>query len=244
MIYKDKEILIFDTAEQIIDYSVKTWIEISETAIREKGGFTVALSGGRTPVSLYQTLAEKSMLPWDKTHIFIVDERFVPFEHEDSNYRMIYNTLLKHIKIPSKNIHPVITEDNSPALSAEKYEKDIISFFKISNNELPRFDLILLGLGDDGHTASLFPGTPALKEKAHLSAAVKLPDKSKKDRITLTFPVINNANNIIFTATGDKKANIIRKIIDEDSSLPASMVRPEKGKLIFLLDEGAGSLVP
>jgi 6-phosphogluconolactonase len=242
MIYKNKEILIFKDIGEITDCAVKLWADISEKAIKDRGSFTVALSGGRTPVSLHKALADESGLPWDRTHIFIVDERFVPFDHEDSNYSMIDSALLKHVEIPRENIHPVITEGISPGTSAERYEKDIISFFKTSNTEVPQFDLILLGLGVDGHTASLFPDTPALKEKGHLTA-VTPSGGSRKERITLTFPIINNADNIIFMITGEDKADVAREVIEEKSPLPAAMVRPEKGKLYFLLDGRAGSLL-
>lgn len=243
MIYKNREIIVLKSLEQIIGRAVEMWTGIAENAVKDRGFFTAALSGGRTPVRLYQTLGENTSLPWNRTHIFIVDERFVPFDHEDSNYRMINDTLLQHIKIPAEHIHPVTTEDDDPCYSAEKYEQDIISFFKKSGSNVPRFDLILLGLGDDGHTASLFPETPALKETLHLTASVTPPGKFKKERITLTFPAINNAEHIIFLVTGDSKAEVVREVIETDSSLPAAMVRPENGKLIFLLDKSAGSLL-
>ncbi len=243
MKHKDKEILIFDNIEKIIDHAVEKWTEVAEQSVKEKGIFTAALSGGRTPVMLHKALSEKKGLPWDRTHIFIVDERFVPFDHEDSNFLMIQNTLLKHVRIPSENIHPVQTENSTPVLSAEKYEKEMLSFFNISENEFPRFDLIFLGIGEDGHTASLFPGTPALNETIHLAAAVTQSVKPGKERVTLTFPAINNAGNIILMATGVDKASAIREVIEEDSSMPAAMVRPERGKLFFLLDKDASSLL-
>ncbi|MEN8263168.1 MAG: 6-phosphogluconolactonase [Nitrospirota bacterium] len=243
MKYNEKEILVFDNIEKIIDHAVEKWIEVAEQSVKEKEIFTAALSGGRTPVLLHKALSEKKGLPWYRTHIFIVDERFVPFDHEDSNFLMIQNTLLKHVLIPSENIHPVQTENSTPVLSAEKYEKEMLSFFNISENEFPRFDLILLGIGEDGHTASLFPGTPVLNETRHLAAAVTQSVKPGKERVTLTFPAINNAKNIILMATGGDKAAAIREVIEEDSSLPAAMVRPERGKLLFLLDKDAASLL-
>ena len=243
MIYKDKEILAFKNIEQIIDYAVGQWTELAEKAIKERGRFTAALSGGRTPVNLYKALAEEKGLPWDRTHIFIVDERFVPFDHKDSNYRMINSTLLKQIEIPAENIHPVITDEKTPVLSAERYENEIQSFFNTIKNGTPQFDLVLLGIGGDGHTASLFPDTPALKETRRLTAAVTPPDESMKERISLTLPVINNAGSIFFMAAGEDKAGVIKEIIEDNSTLPAAMVRPESGKLVFLLDEGAASLL-
>ncbi len=243
MIFKDKEILVFNSIEQIIESAVEKWAGLAEKAVGERGRFTAALSGGRTPVNLYKALAEEKGLPWDRTHIFIVDERFVPFDHEDSNYRMINSTLLKQIEIPTKNIHPVITDENTPILSAERYENEIKSFFNTIKNGTPQFDLVLLGIGGDGHTASLFPGTPVLKETRRLTAAVTPPDESMKERISLTLPVINNAGSILFMAAGEDKAGVIREIIEDNSALPAAMVRSERGKLVFLLDEGAASLL-
>jgi 6-phosphogluconolactonase len=242
--YKDKEIIILKSIEQIADVAIAKWTEISEKAIKTKGVFTVALSGGRTPVVLYQKLSQIKSLPWDKTHIFMVDERFVPYESDENNFRMISQTLLYHLHIPAKNIHPISTSEILPEGSAAKYERVLLSCFKLLTNEPPRFDLMLLGIGEDGHTASLFPDTPALKEKSSLVVAVTLPDKAEKERITLTFPVINNTENILFLASGKNKAKSIKEVIEtENSLLPAAMVKPKNGKLIFLLDQEAASLL-
>jgi 6-phosphogluconolactonase len=240
----DKEILIFKEIDEMSDYAVNKWTEIAENAIKERGFFTVALSGGKTPIDLYRKLADKHTLPWNKTDVFMVDERFVPYESKENNFRMINELLLLHVGIPSKNIHPIITSSASAHDSASKYENTLNTFLKKESYSVPEFDLILLGIGDDGHTASLFPDTPSLKESSCMVIAVSLEDESKKDRITLTFPVINNSRNIIFLASGINKAGVIKEVIeDSNSQLPASMVRPEKGKLIFLLDETAGSLL-
>ncbi len=244
MARSDKEILIFEEISKMSDYAVNKWTETAENAVKERGGFTVALSGGKTPINLYQKLAEKHTLPWNKTDVFMVDERFVPYESKENNFRMINELLLLHVNIPSKNIHPIITSDASAHDSASKYEHTLTAFFRKESCSMPEFDLILLGIGDDGHTASLFPDTPSLKESSCLVIAVSPEDESRKDRITLTFPVINNSRNIIFLASGINKAGVIKEVIeDNNSQLPASIVRPEKGKLIFLLDESAGSLL-
>jgi 6-phosphogluconolactonase len=241
--YKGKEVLIFKDIDQISDYAIRKWEEISEEAIKHKGHLTVALSGGKTPLKLYQKLSDNKTLPWDKTHIFIVDERFVPYEHEESNYRMIDRTLLSHVSIPGENIHRISTEGVTPDDSAAKYEKDVIRFFRTTGIDLIHFDLILLGVGDDGHTASLFPGNPSIRETTHVAVAVTSTDMTKKQRITLTFTAINNSENIIFMATGINKAKVLKEVIEEGSSLPAAMVKPQKGKLFFLLDDSAGSLL-
>ena len=244
MINKSKEILIFKNIEEITCFAVEKWTDISEKAIKDKDRFTVALSGGKTPVVLYQKLSDKKTLPWGKTDVFMVDERFVPYGNDENNYHMINRILLRHVKIPAKNIYPILTSHPSPRVSAERYEQDLISYFKTQYDKLPRFDLILLGIGEDGHTASLFPDIASSEEDGHLAVAVSSPDITKEERITLTFPVINNADNIMFLAAGANKAKTIKEVVEkEDSLLPAAMIRPQKGKLFFLLDESAGSLL-
>ena len=238
-----KEIRIFKDMDGITDFAIEKWDAISGKEITNKGCFTVALSGGGTPVALYRKLSGEKTLPWHKTHVFVVDERFVPYESDENNYHMISRILLRHVNIPAKNIHPVLTSVLTPRTSAAKYEEDLISYFKSSRKKPPQFDLVLLGIGEDGHTASLFPGAPCLKETMRNVVAVIPSDKSKRERITLTLPVINNSKNIIFLATGENKAGIIKKVIEENTSLPAAMVKPQTGKLIFLLDEAAGSLL-
>lgn len=247
--HENKEILIFKNIEQLSDFAIEKWMGISERAIKDRGYFTVALSGGKTPMTLYQKLANlKNSLPWDKTHIFLVDERFVPYEDKESNYNMINQTLLRHVKIPKENVHPISTKEDTPQTSAAEYEEDLIAYFKLgiesyrpAQGEFPKFDLILLGIGEDGHTASLFPDSPSLKENKHLTIAITPSDTSKKERITLTFSVINNADNIIFLASGSNKAKTVKEVIEEGNNLlPAAMVRPKNGKLFFLMDESAG----
>lgn len=226
------------------DLLIAHWKKICEEAIRTRKQFTAALSGGRTPVIFYQRLSGEKNLPWDKTHIFIADERFVPYENEENNYHTINRSLLRHVAIPARNIHPILTFEISPGASAKRYEDDLISWFKITGSRFPRFDLILLGMGEDGHAASLFPGTTSLKETRRLAVAVSPTDKAKEERISITLPVINNAENVIFLVTGKNKANVVKEVIEgENDLLPAALVKPEKGRLLFLLDEAAGSLL-
>ncbi len=241
-----KDVLIFKNLNQMADYGVTIWKDIAWKAIEEQGRFVVALSGGKTPVELYNRLALEKDFPWDKTYVFMVDERFVPYESDDNNYQMINRILLRHVQIPAKNIHPILTLESSSSGSALRYEEDLVSFFKNIDDKYPQFDLILLGIGDDGHTASIFPGSDelSLKETRHLTAAITPSDESKKERITLTFPVLNNAKNIVFLAAGENKAEIVKEIMGSKKSLlPAAMVKPKKGKMLFLLDKSAGSLL-
>lgn len=194
------------------------------------------------PLKLYQNLSnDKCLLPWDKTHIFLVDERFVSFDKLESNFNMMKENLLDKIDISEKNIHPIFVRGSSSA-SAEAYEEELKKFFGLGENGLPGFDLIMLGIGEDGHTASLFPEDAALEEKAKLSIAVKI-DRLDNERIALTLPVINNSKNIIFLVTGKNKANVVKNVLKKrDASLPASMIGPGHGDLYFVSDREAASL--
>lgn len=235
-----REILIFENSGEISNFAVEKWREISGEAVKDRGRFAVALSGGKTPVGFYQKLAGfKNDLLWDKTHVFLVDERFVPFDDAESNYGMIKDKLLSQVKIPAENIHPVSTGEDTPPAAAEKYEKDLRGFFGLNDGEFPKFDLIMLGIGEDGHTASLFPGTSSWTENKRLVIEVSL-NRLKNKRVSLTLPVINNAKNIIFLVASANKAGVLKEIIEgEENPLPASQVKPEKGKVFFLLDKRA-----
>jgi 6-phosphogluconolactonase len=234
------EVLTFGMEKEMADFFIGRWKKISQASVREKDCFTAAVSGGNTPIYLYRRMASrKENLPWDKTHLFMVDERFVPFCHPDSNFQMVKITLLNPLNVPAQNIHPIPVEEASPQIAAEKYEDDLRKYLKPAAG-FPEFDLILLGIGEDGHTASLFPGGPGF-ETADLTATVPL-DEEKHDRITLTLPIINHARNIIFYVSGRSKAAAIKRVLEEnDPALPASRINPQKGKLLFLLDLEASS---
>lgn len=235
-------IIVLRDKEAVAEFAVNIWIEISTRSIAEKGTFTAALSGGRTPIAFYQQLAVcPQPLPWDKTHIFWADERFVPPDDRDSNYRMINEHLLSRIAIPKENIHPILTQGFTIEVSAEKYEDAIRTFFKIGATDIPVFDLIILGIGKDGHTASLFPGTASLQETKRLAIPV-IADSSPAERISLSIGVINNAHNICFLVTGSSKAAVIKEIIEDNKRmLPAVQVRPARGTVLFLMDEDSAS---
>jgi 6-phosphogluconolactonase len=240
-----RRVLVFKDYNAIGAFLLRKWQEISADAVRRRGSFAVALSGGGTPRDFYRRLAgHKGNLPWDKTHIFFVDERFVPEIDSDSNYRMIRETLLRDVPVSPGHVHPISTAGSDPSLSAQKYEGDLSDFFGLVPGALPDFDLIMLGIGRDGHTASLFPGSALLAEKGRL-AGVALPGHGKHDRITLTLPVLNNARNVIFLASGREKARAVREAFEKrDPGLPASLVRPVRGNLIILTDDDAASLLP
>jgi 6-phosphogluconolactonase len=236
------DVRVFAGREEMADFMERTWRETASGSIKARGLFCAALSGGKTPVDFYLRLAGlKDASFWNKTHIFLADERCVPPDHADSNYRLLRDTFLDSVLLPAQNVHPVTVEPSSPELSAARYEAELTNFFRLSRGMLPRFDLILLGIGEDGHTASLFPGSFAVTEMDHFTAHVLLGE-SKHDRITLTLPVINNAENVVVLMRGENKSRIARRVIEaRDSSLPASLVRPREGRLLFLLDRKAAS---
>ncbi|HKV93364.1 MAG TPA: 6-phosphogluconolactonase [Candidatus Angelobacter sp.] len=218
----------------------------AEEAIAHRGRFSVALSGGNTPRSVYSLLAQeyKISLPWDKIHIFFGDERCVPPDHPDSNYRMANESLLSQVSIPPENVHRIRAELD-PEAAAKDYENQLRAFFQLAHNSWPRFDLIMLGLGEDGHTASLFSGSSALGERSRLVVPTWV-EKKKTFRVTLTYPVLNHAAEIEFLVSGSGKAEIVRKVIGQSggSEFPSQRVQPANGRLLWLLDQVAASLLP
>jgi 6-phosphogluconolactonase len=236
-----KEIKIFDNNEEINSFLIKRIKKIINYSTKENKFCTIALSGGNTPILFYHELSRQTDINWDNVHFFIVDERFIPIGHKDNNFTNIKKTLFDYIKIPVSNIHFVVTNTGNLLESSEKYNLELKSFFKLNqSNPLPVFDLIILGLGTDGHTASLFPGTDALIEKNKLATFSK-PENISYERITLTIPVINNSKNIIFLVTGKDKKDIVKKILAEKANLPAAKINPENGKLFFILDKFSAS---
>jgi 6-phosphogluconolactonase len=222
--------------------AAESFVDLSRRCIASKGRFFVAVSGGSTPIRLYTLLGlsmYSNQIDWRRLEFFWVDERFVPPSHKDSNYRLLHDYLLSKISIPQENIHPVKTELTSPQVAASNYEEEIKNIFRLTEGSLPEFDLILLGIGEDGHTASLFPDNEVLKETERLVVSAT-DSKHVYHRISLTLPVINSAETVIFLVSGKNKADVVKKVlIEKDSSLPASLVNPEKGDLIFLIDKEA-----
>ncbi|MFC2149704.1 6-phosphogluconolactonase [Candidatus Auribacterota bacterium] len=235
-----QEVVVLENIDEIDLCTLKYWKNIAKKAVNERGRFTVALSGGKTPVSFFKRLAEeKGALPWASTFIFQVDERFVASSHPDNNFRSIQENLVSKIDIPAENIKRIPVDADSAAGSAAQYEKTLKDLFRLSEDGFPRFDLIMLGIGEDGHTASLFPGDSALGEVNRLVLGVSY-EKVKHERVTLTLPVLNNSRNIIFTICGENKAKVAGKIINEkDGSLPASHIQPVNGKLCYFLRKDA-----
>jgi 6-phosphogluconolactonase len=216
---------------------------LAETAVRERGRFAVALSGGNTPRNVYSLLADKNMkVPWHKVHIFFGDERHVPPQHPESNFRMASESLLSKVPIPPDHVHRICAELDAES-AARDYELQLREFFRLTNNGWPTFDLVLLGLGDDGHTASLFPGTAAINEKSQAVLA-NWVEKFRAFRITLTFPVLNHASEVLFLVSGEGKAKILHEVLRPgERQYPAQSVQPEAGRLLWLVDQEAARLL-
>jgi 6-phosphogluconolactonase len=193
---------------------------------------TIALSGGSTPKVLYQLLANEfqTQVPWASTRFFWSDERHVPPDHPDSNYRMAHETLLSRVPVRESNVHRVLGENPSAQEAADEYEKVIV----------PRLDLILLGLGTDGHTASIFPGSDVLHETKRLVAAPWV-EKLNTYRITMTLPLLNNGASIVFLVSGAEKAQIVKEVLEGPKKYPAQFVQPTNGELIWMLDREAAA---
>ena len=219
-------------------------------AVAERGRFSIALSGGSTPKRLYALLADQSApyrarILWDRVQVFFGDERHVPPDDPQSNYRMAREAMLDEIPIPAANVHRVRAE--LPAEEAAAlYEQDLRHAFGLAAGTVPRFDLILLGLGPDGHTASLFPGTAALSERRRLVAANWVP-KFSTYRITMTLPVFEAAAAVLFLVAGPDKAAPLAAVFDPSSppdAYPCQLIRPSSGELVWLADGSAASRVP
>lgn len=207
------------------------------------GHFTLALSGGETPRDLYRTLATEyqNAVPWGQVHLFWADERYVPPDDPRSNYRLVRDTLLSDIPIPSDNVHPMPTDFPDPRDAARAYERELKRHF---SSPWPRLDLIVLGMGSDGHTASLFPGSPALSEQERWVVDVQ-PPVDPPVRLTLTLPVLNNAASVFFLVSGAGKASALWRALTEphDPALPAGCIRPAGREPVWWVDEPAAVLV-
>lgn len=207
-------------------------------AIAERGQAAIALSGGSTPRPLYEALGQQD-LPWEKLHVFWGDERYVPADHPDSNERMARLAWLDQVDIPEANIHPMPTAAGNPETDAQTYENELANFFQVEAGHFPSFDLILLGLGDDGHTASLFPHTSALDVGDRL---ITVGNKDGQPRLTFTIPLINQARSVIFLVAGASKQTALAEIFAPEADphqYPARFIN-NQGELLWLLDQAAG----
>lgn len=234
---KNPNIKIFDSKNELAINSAQFIIELANKFIKEKGRFSIALSGGSTPKLLYDAILSnfKDSVDWSRIDFFWSDERYVPIDHSDSNIKLAVDFLLNPLHIKNENIYLIDTSLNNPEETAKLYEEKIRKYFAGE----AQFDLILLGLGDDGHTASLFPGTIALQEKDKLVAA-NWVKKFQSWRITFTFPLINKTKNVMFISSGINKADVLQKIL-ENKKYPAAKVSPADGDLYWFLDQDAAS---
>ena len=237
------QVKIVPDSDALAHTAAQEFHRLSEAAVQERGRFSVALSGGNTPRAVYSLLAsEHKELPWDRIHIFFGDERHVPPDHPDSNFRMASESLLSKVPIPEKNVHRIRAELEADA-AAKEYEQELRDFFHLADHDWPRFDLIFLGIGEDGHTASLFPGSKALTEASRRVVA-NWVEKFQTFRITLTFPVLNHAAEVLFMVSGAGKAQILSEVLRPGArKYPAQNVQPQNGQLLWLVDQDAGSLL-
>ena len=235
---------VFDSTGLLCQAAATFMVDIAVKAVADRGRFTLSLSGGHTPEQLYGLLATppfKEQLPWKDTYIFWGDERCVPATDERNNSNMAKRILLDKISVSSTNIYPVPVE-LPPAEAAIEYDREIKNLFK---HHPPQFDLILLGLGENGHTASLFPGTKVLNETIHLVKEVYV-EEQKMFRVTMTAPLINQAHHVLFLVTGKEKAPILKTILKDrydPNNFPAQLIQPDHGSLYWMLDENAASLL-
>lgn len=239
------EIRTFTTPQEISAAAAEEVVHAANEAVKRDGRFTLALSGGSTPKNLYNLLATnaRTALPWDRMFFFWGDERHVPPTDPESNYRMADETMLAKIPVSASNVFRIKTENPDAAAVAEAYEQTLRKFFQLQPGQVPTFDLILLGMGPDGHTASLFPGTAALKEKSRLVVA-NWVEKMQTHRITLTLPVLNAARCVTFLVSGTDKAPALHAVLEENvpaEQYPSKLIKPSDGKLIWMIDRAAAS---
>jgi 6-phosphogluconolactonase len=242
------EIRILDDPDELAETAAGLIVDLATSAVAQRSRFTVALAGGATPRTTYERLARpplSELMPWARTFVFFGDERGVPVDHPDSNYGMAHRALLSKVPIPPRQVFRIPGEGADPEVVATDYARTLAEELKVRRGELPRLDLVLLGLGIDGHTASLFPGSPVLKEVFRTVAAVHAAAAVIPQRFTLTFPVLNAAACVVYLVSGGVKAKVVKAaLVERATSLPAGLVRPTDGRLIWLLDRAAAALLP
>ena len=243
-----RDIHVYPTPQALVEAAAEHILHHARQAIAARDSFTLALAGGSTPKSLYAMLAAppfRSQLDWKKIRFFWGDERHVPPDHEDSNYRMAHEALLRHLPIPTAQVHRVPSELPDVQTVADQYEAALREQFEVSEPDVPRFDLILLGMGPDGHTASLFPGTQAVHATSRLVAAPWV-EKIQAFRITFTPVLLNHARQVTFLICGHAKAETLHSVLEgpyQPDALPAQSIRPRAGTLTWFVDqEAAGAL--
>lgn len=254
-IFRDQEVdtmsptvMIFKNSDDLAAHAADLVVQVTQKAIAARGRAMLALAGGSTPKKTYSLLAEPergSKIDWAKTYLFFGDERFVPLDDRSSNFAMVQKALLEPASVPVGHVFPIPTQLETAAAAASEYAATLATAFGIGNNgDPPRFDLVLLGLGDDGHTASLFSGSESLSAAHWVVASPPGTLPPPIERITMTFPVLNAAREIMFLVAGQNKAEVVHDVLEGQPScdeLPAVGVSPVDGTLTWLLDEAAGS---
>jgi 6-phosphogluconolactonase len=245
---RSPEIVVLPNPAAVAEEAARRVVALAQQAVAERGRFSLALAGGSTPAALYRLLARPPLsdqVDWARTALYFGDDRCVPPDHPDSNDRMARETLLDAAPIPAANVFRIAGE-SGPDDAAKAYAATLRRTFGLRGSARPRFDLILLGMGDDGHTASLFPGMPALAERRRLAVGSAVPGyvRPAVPRVTLTFPVLNAARQVLFLVAGASKAAAVRGVLtgpEPADPLPARRVQPTDGGLTWLLDEAAAA---
>jgi 6-phosphogluconolactonase len=233
---------IFDDKEIMSDQLALWIVNLVQDTLKKQELFTLVLSGGSTPKLLFQKLASdqyKSKIDWKRIHLFWGDERVVPFDDDRNNAKMSYDILINHIDIPAGQVH-IMRTDIDPNVSAGEYEKLLHTFF---DNKSESFDLVLLGMGDDGHTLSLFPGSPIIKEHTNWVNSV-YNEQQEMYRVTLMPAIVNRASNLVFMVDGAKKATVLQQVLEgeyQPEKLPSQLIKPMTGKLHWFLDRAAAT---
>jgi 6-phosphogluconolactonase len=245
----EREIRILNDGAAIAKRAAQEFVESATSAVREKGSFNVALAGGSTPKALYGLLVTDAALrlqvPWDKMHLFFGDERHVAPDHCDSNFRMATEAMISKSPLKPEQVTRIKGEYPATEQAALEYEKALREYFKLKDGEYPRFDLLLAGMGSEGHTLSLFPGTKALHAEGR-AVVRNWVGKLYTERITLTAPAASNAARILFMVTGADKAPALKAVLEgpyEPEQLPAQLLQPKNGKLLWLVDTAAGGML-
>lgn len=242
--------IVAENAAALAARAAQHFTELAEHAVAGRGRARIAISGGSTPEATFQLLGDpgqpwRARMPWNRLELFWVDERCVPPDHSDSNYRMTREALLDRVPLSPEQIHRMEGELD-PEEGAARYESGLRNAFRLEGAEVPAFDLIQLGMGADGHTASLFPHSAALDELGRLAVANHVQNKDAW-RITLTWPVINQARSVFFLIGGAGKAEIVREVFcgaSDPERLPSQLIRPASGILTLILDRAAAALLP
>lgn len=235
---------VVSNIESLANLSLKIFVDEANKAINANGVFHVAISGGHTPEIFFEQLGEKPEavnLPWDKIHLFWVDERYVPQDSEWSNYKMAADTFLKKVSIPRENVHHIPTDNTDLKVAAKRYEETLRDVFGLKEHQLPKFDLIMLGMGKEGHTGSLFPNSYASFDKEDLACVVYVMD-DKRARITLTHPILCAAAHLVVMVSGAEKAEILKIVLSsepDEVQYPIHALWPILDKVTWVVDEDA-----